>query len=143
MAAGSTALLPRPKVSFQIQNSLNLQVEEISKSIKNAKRNKSHLSKYTSLIKQIIQALSGAEATFLRNAEFYPDLRETLSKIQVNVTELSKRKSFARFLMAKKDALTYEEMQKHVDTLCGRIFLSYAQRMEKRATNSNKSLDRF
>ena len=143
MAAGSTALLPRPKVSFQIQNSLNLQVEEISKSIKNAKRNKSHLSKYTSLIKQIIQALSGAEATFLRNAEFYPDLRETLSKIQVNVTELSKRKSFTRFLMAKKDALTYEEMQKHVDTLCGRIFLSYAQRMEKRATNSNKSLDRF
>jgi len=143
MAAGNKALLPRPKVSFQIQNSLNIQIEEIYRSIKNAKRNKNHIARFTSIIKQITQALSGVEASFLRNAEFYSDLRETLNKIQNHVTESSNRKIFARLMMSKKDYVTCEEIQKHVDTLCGRIFLSYAQRMEKRAINNNKSINRI
>jgi len=140
--AGSNLVILKPCFTMQ-QNSLNLQVEEIYRLIKSAKRNKQYIARFVTVIKQITQALSGAEANFLRNAEFYQDLRETLNKIQTHLTTSSKRKPITRLLMAKKDELTYEEMQKHVDTLCGRIFLSYAQRMEQRATISNKSINRL
>jgi len=143
MAAGSNCtLLPKPKFN-QHRNSLNLQVEEIYCLIQTAKRNKQYISRFLNVVKQIIQALSGADGNFLRNAEFYQDLRETLNKIRNHLIASSKRKSISRLLMAKKDDRTFEEMQRHVDTLCGRIFLSYAQRMEKRATISSKSLNKI
>ena len=147
MAAGSDSIFPGHKTSFQIQNSLNLQIQEISRISRNTKRNKALVTRYIQIMKQITRALSGAEAHFLRRAEFYSDLRETLSKIQVIVGDLSKRKAMSRLLLAKKDNLTCEEMQRHADTLCGRIFLSYAQRMQMRASavgigsGSNKSIN--
>ena len=132
MAAGNNSKLPRPKTSFELQYSMNLQIEEISRVAKNTKRNKALVTRYISIMKQITKALSGAEASFLRGAEFYSDLRETLSKIYVVVCDLSKQKTMSRLLLSKKDKITCDEMQLHVDTLCGRIFLSYAQRMEMR-----------
>lgn len=140
--AGSNLVLLKPRIITE-QNSLNLQVEEIYRLIKSAKRNKQYIKRFVAVIKQITQALSGADANFLRNAEFYQDLRETLNKIQTHLATSAKRKPITRLLMAKKDEITYEEMQKHVDTLCGRIFLSYAHRMEQRATVSNKSIHRM
>lgn len=148
MAAGNDSVKPRQKkISFQMQNSLNLQIEEISRIAHNAKHNKALISRYVLIMKQITKALSGAEASFLRGAEFYSDLRETVSKIQVIVSDLTKRKAMSRLLLAKKDNLTCDEMQFHADTLCGRIFLSYAQRMQMRSSvvvnggGSNKSIN--
>lgn len=147
MAAGNeSSVKPRQqKISFQIQNSLNLQIEEISSIARNTKHNKALVARYVNIMKQITKALSGAEASFLRGAEFYSDLRETLSKIQVIISDLTKRKAMSRLLLAKKDNLTCDEMQCHADTLCGRIFLSYAQRMQMRSSvlvsGSGKSIN--
>lgn len=138
MAAGEI-FLPRPHEEYQ--NSLNLLVEEIYQLIRSAKHNKQTFAQFLKLVNQIIQALSGADANFLRNAEFYQDLLETLNKIKNHLVALSKRKIVARFLMSKKDDQILNDMQKHVDTLCGRIFLSYAQRFEKRMVQINQSMN--
>lgn len=115
----------------------NIEIERIYHLINTAKRNKQYIGKYYELLKPIIQALCGMDASFLQNAEFYSDLKETLDKMYNHLVESSKRKAITRFLMTNKNQQVFMEMQKHIDTLCGRVFLSNAYRMELRST-SNK-----
>ena len=85
------------------------------------------INKYQQIMVQLLQALSGADTKLIKQSEYYSDLRETLRKIHANIRQASKRKLIARLVMSGKDSQSTEEIQKVVDNLCGRIFLSYAQ----------------
>ena len=95
------------------------------------------LNKYQPVMKQLLQALSGTDFNLIREAEYYSDLKETLKKIHHNILQASKRKLIARLVMASRQTQSVEEIQGVVDRLCGRIFLSYAQRrlMKKNSTD--------
>jgi len=100
--------------------------------INTAKHNKSHVQKMLVIIKQILKALNGADYTFIRRAEFYSDLKETLNKLYIHVIESTGRKRWVKYMMAKRDHQFLLQMQEHVDVLCGRIMLSFASRVEQR-----------
>ena len=106
-------------------STVNSLVTDISNLINVSKDNQQ--KKYTVVMKQIVQALNGVDPSFIRNAEFYSDLKETLVKIHRQLLQSSKRKLISRIVMSKRDNHTINEIQEHVDSLCGRIFFSYAQ----------------
>jgi len=95
-------------------------------------RNKNEVNKFVELVKQVVKALSGHDYIFVQQAEFYPDLKETLHKIYSHIHMCGNRQKVVQLVMTKKDKQFYDEMRKHVDALCGRIFLAYACRMTTR-----------
>lgn len=115
-----------------LPSSINDILENTFTLINNARKNKTHVQKFASLMKQIVKALSGVEYNFVLQAEFYSDLKETLHKIQCHIILSTNRQKFVQMMMAKRDNQLYLEMQDQVDMLCGRIFLAYANRMEIR-----------
>lgn len=95
-----------------------------------AKHNKSYVLRFVPLIKQITKVLNGADMKFIRQAEFYSDLRETLLKIETHVKESSTRGKWMNKLMAKKTQKSFEEFEQHVEHLITRIVFSFAQRVQ-------------
>jgi len=116
-------------------------IEKIFHAIAEAKHNKAHVEKFRSTTEQIIKALNGIDVYFIRNAEFYADLKETLCKIYYHVMDASTRKKWIKYMMAKKDQSNYEEIQKHVDNMVSRIVFSYAQRTKNRRNSPTPSSD--
>lgn len=114
---------------------LNSAMENIFRLIDSSKKNKSHVQKFTAILKPIVKALSGVDYHFIRKTEFYSDLKETLNKIHSHIVEAKKRGKLTKIMMAKKDQEFLTSMQQHIDLLCGRIFLANAQRLEKRKTS--------
>lgn len=116
-------------------------VDKIFHLIAEAKHNKMHVEKFRQTMEQIVKALNGIDVDFIRNAEFYPDLKETLSKIHYHILDASTRNKWLKFMMAKKDLSTYEEIQKHVENMVSRIVFSYAQRTKQRRNSPPPSSD--
>ena len=86
--------------------------------------------KCSSVVEQLLQALSGADLNFIRQQEYHSDLKETLRKILHHIKHDSKGNFITRRFMltnARKSRFMHE-IQDVVDGICGRIFLSYAQR---------------
>jgi len=113
-------------------------IENILCIIKGARKNKAYAYKFTGIMKQIIKSVNGIEYTFIQQAEFYGDLKETLSKIQHHLDESTNRGKIVRVMMARKDVLSLDEIRFHVDSLCGRIFLAFSQRMKQRLATSQE-----
>ena len=96
-------------------------------------------AKYTLIIKQLLSVLSGTDFDLIRSAEYYSDLKETLLKIFNQVQQTTKRRSLiSRLVMASCDTQSVVEIQKMVDRLCGRIFMSNAQRRLMKKTSLTK-----
>ena len=114
-------------------------VDNILEVISNARHNKVHAEKFRETLKQIVKALNGVELHFVRHAEFYPDLKETLNKIYCHIIETTTRRKWAKMMMAKKDQKTAEEIQKHVDNLVSRIVFSYANRTKTKRSSPTPS----
>lgn len=92
-------------------------------------------AKYNPVMKQILSALSGTDFNLIRSAEYYSDLKETLLKIFNEVQQSSKRTLIGRLMLSSRDTQSVTEIQKMVDRLCGRIFMSYAQRRLMKKTS--------
>ncbi len=116
-------------------------IDKIFNLIAEAKHNKMHVEKFRQTTEQIVKALNGIDVYFIRNAEFYQDLKETLSKIHYHILDASTRNKWLKLMMAKKDLTTFEEIQKHVDNLVSRIVFSYAQRTKQRRSSPSPSSD--
>jgi len=111
-------------------------IDKIYEGIDNAKHNKAHVEKFRVTTQQIVKALNGIDVNFIRGAEYYSDMKETLYKILYHITEASSRSKWLKYMMAKKDEMTYVEIQKHVDNLVSRIIFSYAQRTKQKRRRS-------
>jgi len=118
------------ETSFATPGSVFAKVDSILWAIAAAKTNKAHLMKFVPIVKQLTKVLNGADASFIRHAEFYHDLKETLGKIEHQITECKTRGKWANKLMAKKDQKILEEIEHHVDHLITRIVFAFAQRAE-------------
>lgn len=105
-------------------------VDNIHWAIASAKHNKAHVLRFVPMIKQITKVLNGADIKFIRQAEFYSDLRETLFKIETHVKESSGRRKWMNKLMAKKNQKSFEEFEQHVEHLITRIVFAFAQRVQ-------------
>lgn len=105
-------------------------VDNIHWAIASAKHNKVYVLRFVPVIKQITKVLNGADVKFIRQAEFYSDLKETLFKIENHVKESSTRGKWMNKLMAKKNQKCFEEFEDHVDHLITRIVFSFAQRVQ-------------
>ena len=86
--------------------------------------------KYSPIMEQLLHALSGADLNFIRQEEYHSDLKETLRKILHHIQQDSKRNFITRRLMLTnaRNSRFLHEIQNVVDGICGRIFMSYAQR---------------
>ena len=111
-------------------------IDKIYESIRDAKHNKAHVEKFRSTTEMIVKALNGMDVNFIRGAEFYSDMKETLYKILYHITEASNRNKWLKYMMAKKDEMTFVEIQKHADNLVSRIIFSYAQRTKEKRRRS-------
>lgn len=126
--------------SFATPGTVFAKVDSILWAIAAAKHNKSHLMKFVPVVKQITKVLNGADASFIRQAEFYSDLKETLNKIEHQINECKTRGKWTNKLMAKKDQKTFEEIEHHVDLLITRIVFAFAQRTKLMNIARNKKL---
>lgn len=110
-------------------NTIMLELMKIHRTINSVKEGsqQQHIRKYLLIVNQVIQALHGVQFNFIRNAEFYSDLKETLVKINMNLRKSTKRKFISRILMFKHDSEIARMLQEHVDVLVGRILFFYAQ----------------
>lgn len=105
-------------------------VDNIYWAISSAKHNKAYVLRFVPVVKQITKVLNGADVKFIRQAEFYSDLKETLFKIESHVKESSTRGKWMNKLMAKKNQKSFQEFEEHVDHLITRIVFSFAQRVQ-------------
>lgn len=103
-------------------------IDHILWAIADAKNNKSHLMKFVPIVKQLTKVLNGADALFIRHSEFYHDLKETLNKIDNQISEAKTRSKLSNKLMAKKDQKILEEIEQQVEHLITRIVFAFAQR---------------
>ena len=101
-----------------------------------AKKNKVHVNKYMCILTQVMKVLNGLDYDFMRRAEFYHDLKEILSKIRHQINILKHRTKFLQVVMAKKDSVTFYQIQQHIDGICGRIVLASSQKQLARTDNS-------
>lgn len=115
---------------FATPGSIFAIVDKIHWAIAVAKHNKAYVLRFVPLIKQITKVLNGADMKFIRQAEFYSDLRETLFKIETHVKESSTRGKLMNKLMAKKNQKSFEEFELQVEHLITRIVFSFAQRVQ-------------
>lgn len=125
MAAGNNS-----ESCFATPGSILAIVDNIHWAIASAKHNKAYVLRFVPVIKQVTKVLNGADVKFIRQAEFYSDLRETLFKIENHVKESSTRGKWMNKLMAKKNQKCFEEFEQHVDHLITRIVFSFAQRVQ-------------
>lgn len=122
-ANNSESYFARPGSIFAI-------VDNIHWAIASAKHNKAYVLRFVPVVKQITKVLNGADVKFIRQAEFYSDLKETLFKIENHVKESSTRGKWMNKLMAKKNQKSFQEFEEHVDHLITRIVFSFAQRVQ-------------
>lgn len=122
-ANNSESYFARPGSIFAI-------VDNIHWAIASAKHNKAYVLRFVPVVKQITKVLNGADVKFIRQAEFYSDLKETLFKIESHVKESSTRGKWMNKLMAKKNQKSFQEFEEHVDHLITRIVFSFAQRVQ-------------
>ena len=122
-ANNSEGYFARPGSIFAI-------VDNIYWAISSAKHNKAYVLRFVPVVKQITKVLNGADVKFIRQAEFYSDLEETLFKIESHVKESSTRGKWMNKLMAKKNQKSFQEFEEHVDHLITRIVFSFAQRVQ-------------
>lgn len=115
---------------FASRGSIFAIVDNIHWAIASAKHNKAYVLRFVPVLKQITKVLNGADVKFIRHAEFYSDLKETLHKIENHVKESSTRGKWMNKLMAKKNKKSFDEFEEHVDHLITRIVFSFAQRVE-------------
>lgn len=116
---------------FASRGSIFAIVDNIHWAIASAKHNKAYVLRFVPVLKQITKVLNGADVKFIRQAEFYSDLKETLYKIEDHVKESSTRGKWMNRLMAKKNQKSFNEFEKHVDDLITRIVFSFAQRVQQ------------
>ena len=105
-------------------------IDEISFTIAKAKHNKAYVEKFASITKRLSNVLNGADSAFIRQSEFYSDLKETLQKIRHHITERASQSRFIKTLMMSKDQKMYDEIECHVDQLVTRIVFAFAQRVQ-------------
>lgn len=122
-ATNSESYFARPGSIFAI-------VDNIHWAIASAKHNKAYVLRFVPVVKQITKVLNGADVKFIRQAEFYTDLKETLFKIESHVKESSARGKWMNKLMAKKNQKSFQEFEEHIDHLITRIVFSFAQRVQ-------------
>ena len=122
-ANNSESYFARPGSIFAI-------VDNIHWAIASAKHNKAYVLRFVPVVKQITKVLNGADVKFIRQAEFYSDLKETLFKIENHVKESSTRGKWMNKLMAKKNQKSFQEFEEHVGHLITRIVFSFAQRVQ-------------
>lgn len=115
---------------FASRGSIFAIVDNIHWAIASAKHNKAYVLRFVPVLKQITKVLNGADVKFIRRAEFYSDLKETLHKIENHVKESSTRGKWMNKLMAKKNQKSFDEFEEHVDHLITRIVFSFAQRVQ-------------
>lgn len=115
---------------FATPGSIFAIVDNIHWAIASAKHNKAYVLRFVPVVKQITKVLNGADVKFIRQAEFYSDLKETLFKIESHVKESSTRGKWMNKLMAKKNQKSFQEFEEHVDHLITRIVFSFAQRVQ-------------
>ena len=115
-------------------------LNDINSLLTSGKPKMKQTAKYTSVVKQLLNALSGTNFNLIRSAEYYSDLKETLLKIHSQVKQASKRTLVSRLMISFRDTQSAEEIQKTVDKLCGRIFMFYAHRrlMKKASVSQHK-----
>ena len=105
-------------------------VDNIHWAIASARHNKAYVLRFVPVVQRITKVLNGADVKFIRQAEFYSDLRETLFKIESHVRENSTRGKWMSKLLAKKNQKSVEEFEEHVEHLITRIVFSFAQRVQ-------------
>lgn len=105
-------------------------IDEINFLIAKAKHNKAYVGKFISITKRLDKVLIGVDSLFIRQAEFYSDLKETLLKIQHHILERGSQQKLIKKLMGKKDQKLYKEIERHVDELVTRIVFAFAQRVK-------------
>lgn len=115
---------------FARPGSIFAMVDNIHWAIASAKHNKAYVLRFVPVVKQITKVLNGADVKFIRQAEFYSDLKETLFKIESHVKESSTRGKWMNKLMAKKNQKSFQEFEEHIDHLITRIVFSFAQRVQ-------------
>lgn len=134
-ATNSESYFARPGSIFAI-------VDNIHWAIASAKHNKAYVLRFVPVVKQITKVLNGADVKFIRQAEFYSDLKETLFKIESHVKESSTRGKWMNKLMAKRNQKSFQEFEEHIDHLITRIVFSFAQRVQllNQARKSKRAL---
>ena len=105
-------------------------IDEINFSIVKAKHNKAYVEKFANVTKRLSKVLNGADSAFIRQAEYYSDLKETLQKIRRHINERASQSKFIKKLLMSKDQKMYEEIERHVDQLVTRIVFAFAQRVQ-------------
>ena len=105
-------------------------IDEINFSIVKAKHNKAYVEKFANITKRLSKVLNGADSAFIRQAEYYSDLKETLQKIWHHINERASQSKFIKKLLMSKDQKMYEEIERHVDQLVTRIVFAFAQRVQ-------------
>lgn len=126
----TTVMANNAESCFASPGSVFAIVDNIHWAIASAKHNKAYVLRFVPVVKQITKVLNGADVKFIRQAEFYSDLRETLFKIETHVKESSTRGKWLNKLMAKKNQKSFEEFEQHVEHLITRIVFSFAQRVQ-------------
>lgn len=112
------------------KSSISLTLSAIREAIANAKHNKLHISHFQDILQRLVKVLNGVDTNFVRQAEFYSDLKETLIKMKAHIDESSSRGRIANKILAKRDQKLFEEFDKHMEHLITRIVFAYAQRVE-------------
>lgn len=105
-------------------------IDEINFAIAKARHNKAYVEKFTTITRRLGKVLNGADSVFIRQAEFYSDLKETLHKIQYHINERAAQQKLIKKLLGKKDQKLYGEFECHVDQLITRIVFAFAQRVK-------------
>ena len=105
-------------------------IDEINFTIAKAKHNKSYVEKFASITKRLSKVLNGADSAFIRQSEFYSDLKETLQKIWHHTNERASQSKLIKKLLMGKDQKMYDEIECHVDQLITRIVFAFAQRVQ-------------
>ena len=129
-ASNSAMAANNSESCFATPGSIFAIVDNIHWAIASAKHNKAYVLRFVPVVKQITKVLNGADVKFIRQAEFYSDLKETLFKIESHVKESSTRGKWMNKLMAKKNQKSFQEFEEHVDHLITRIVFSFAQRVQ-------------
>ena len=105
-------------------------IDEINFIIVKAKHNKAYVEKFANITKRLSKVLNGADSAFIRQSEFYSDLKETLQKILHHINEKASQSKFIKKLLMSKDQKMYDEIERHVDQLITRIVFAFAQRVQ-------------
>ena len=105
-------------------------IDEINFTIAKAKHNKAYVEKFSSITKRLSRVLNGADSSFIRQSEFYSDLKETLQKIRHHIAERASQSKLIKKLLMGKDQKMFDEIECHVDQLITRIVFAFAQRVQ-------------